>query len=76
MSPVSRQMFNDLAMSDHHPVCPRCGDVLEPGAKWCGRCGCWVLLDAPRSSDLRSRAVSVAAQLEREAPAPAEGTEA
>lgn len=51
---------------DPRPGCPRCHNLLERGAKWCNDCGVWLRLDAPRSSDLRSRALSEQHTVEEE----------
>ena len=69
-----RATRQERATSDLHPACPRCQDLLDPGAKWCNSCGCWVTLDGPRSSDLRSRSMQAAQR--REDVEAARGTEA
>ena len=50
----------NLAGNDHAPTCTRCDELSTPGDKWCKSCGAWLLLDPPRSSDLRSRAKTAA----------------
>jgi hypothetical protein len=63
-----RAQRGEMAAPDHLPSCPRCGNLCGDGGKWCAECGTWLLLDGPRSSDLRSRTMQAGGTAEDPTP--------